>query len=758
MRFPSPFHCVTYRRSWFSDVAVVFAACIVFCGGLARAEIGYQSDSGDTVWDQSGGSLQVQAGFNGTWKLGHPVPLRVSGTPLQHARAQVLVAKTVDGDGVPVSYRKLVSEAERKASEIWFSIRVGRRGAPIEVQLLAEKDELLAEGQVSTLSRAEVLDSDQLFVLAVGSSMGIESQVVKNSARTDSNFSVQVLDSADQFPDTWRAYSSCDLLVVSTQDLELIQSMGDRWNALDEWIRRGGTCVLSLASLSQEQLSQVETLSQILPDGINGTGMVTDPGPLESLVAATDDPLDRIPVSILEQTHGEVLLTFKDSLGKQVPWWTHTTHGHGNVHVVASDLGHPSFVDWKERGTLWLLLLESIYDKQVLEGDLNSSGGSDSYLGYKDVVGQLRASLDLFPSLSSLSFGQIAAMLIGIMIVVGPLDYYLSVKLFNRPQLSWYFAGVSLIAICLGLLVLFQAVRPNEIHVNSAQLVDLDIETGNLTGRFWSHVYSGAARRLNLEAEVHDESPLAGEGTSDLILDWQGLPGSGLGGLDSQLTAGTGMPSYEIEYSVDGGQRLAGVPIASAGTKCLTAEWNQQVEIESSFQLKELAGVEQLTGEFTNPFEVDIRDCYIFYHKWFYRLNSRIPAGGRFVIASDMIPKDIARKLNDRKTVAENTSSTRWDPASRSNLDRLLEVMMFYRASTGKNYLGLDHRYQPHMDYSNLLETDTAILVCRLDEPILKLSVVTDEESAPEIVQDVDRVWCRITIPITESVRYSSTR
>ncbi|MEZ6136005.1 MAG: hypothetical protein R3C53_13980 [Pirellulaceae bacterium] len=306
--------------------------------------------------------------------------------------------------------------------------------------------------------------------------------------------------------------------------------------------------------------------------------------------------------------------------------------------------------------------------------------------------------------------------------------------------------------------------------VNTAHLVDVDARSGSLSGHLWSHVYSGDAQQLDIQAKVSptDIQPSAGDG--NVFLDWQGLPGRGLGGLQSQLQTDRGMPSYAIEH-VRSGTRVSGVGIASAGTKAFRGDWTGRIEPTGQSALQQLPGVDQLQGEVVNPLPFDLYDSILFYHNWYYVLNSRIAPGERLAVSADTIPKTRSRRLNRQRTVDGNVNSTRWDPSDRAQLDRLLELMMFYKAASGKNYTSLEHRYQPHLDQSNLLDTDLAILVGRVDVPpvevVVKKHVPADHDAnatesklggatvgatVGEVVAQsggsADRAWYRITIPV----------
>lgn len=424
--------------------------------------------------------------------------------------------------------------------------------------------------------------------------------------------------------------------------------------------------------------------------------------------------------------------------------------GHGTIRLVASDLDGESLGTWKDRKSLWQRLLAPYISKGILAGQGNDSAvGVAGYLGYDDLVGQLRATLDVFSSVRVVTFGQVAGLLIAVLLLIGPLDYFVSVKWLRRPELSWLIAGTMLAAISVGLIFLFQSIRPNEVLVNMAQIVDVDLRSGEVQGRLWSNVYSGSARRVNIRAE--------GPSDARVFLDWQGLPGRGLGGLQSQLYTDRGMPDYAIDISADGASTFQGVGIPSAGTKCINGRWLDQIASNAEVDLQEMRGVDQLEGELVNPLEVELFEPVLFYHNWYYILNSRLAPGERLTVSSETIPKTLTRRLNRQKVVDGNVSITRWDPADRNQLDRLLELMMFYEAASGINYTSLAHRYQPQVDQSNLLDTDVAILMGRAEQSPVKVVVSQDalgsSGDASEVLAEsgtgINQVWYRITLPVS---------
>ncbi|GAB5403435.1 MAG: hypothetical protein Aurels2KO_16660 [Aureliella sp.] len=678
--------------------------------------------------------LSAEFGLNGKWKLGHITPVKIALSDSLRSDVTGVEIETVDGDGVPVKYQQTV---EPGAGVVWAYCRIGRSGASVSVRAYAGDsfDDVRGELEISG-DDATGLPSEQRLVVAIGSAMGLEA-LSREEQDGSQTLAIAELRAASDFPADWRALAACDLLVISTDDTQLTSEIADeQWLAADTWIKRGGGCVLSLGG---EGTELPQSLAEFIPGTAQKQVRVNNPGAIESLVP-TDYPLRGFEATRLEMNGGRTRLSLRDSLGRELPWWVSFSRGQGTVELVASSLNATALSAWEDRPLLW----EELVSSYLVVGSSGAAEanqvGNSSYLGYDDLVGQLRATLDVFPGLKVFSFGQIAAVLIGILVLVGPVDYFVSVRLLGRPHMSWYFAGIVLVAASAGLTWFYSSIRPREIRVNTAQIVDIDTTSGFASGTLWSHVYSGAALTATIEAvDTRAES-------APIQIDWQGLPGRGLGGLMSQQAADRGMPQYSI-LSGDGSSTIKGVGIPAAGTKCISGVWNTTTRISGESSLAELEVVDQLSGELVNPLDVDLFEPALFYHNWFYSLDSQIPAGGRFTIAYDTIPQDINRRLNRRRIVDDADMITPWDPADRNSLDRLLEIMMFYKAAKGSSYTSLAHRFHPQLDHSNLVDFDYAVLIGRVENAWAKVKVETS--SGNEVAsQDVDRTWCRLLIPV----------
>jgi hypothetical protein len=75
-------------------------------------------------------------------------------------------------------------------------------------------------------------------------------------------------------------------------------------------------------------------------------------------------------------------------------------------------------------------------------------------------------------------------------------------------------------------------------------------------------------------------------------------------------------------------------------------------------------------------------------------------------------PRNLEWYLSRRRVVDTKDVGTPWEQTS-TDVPRILEVMMFYKAAGGAGYTRLTHRYQPTVDLSDHLRTGRAILVGR---------------------------------------------
>ena len=209
-------------------------------------------------------------------------------------------------------------------------------------------------------------------------------------------------------------------------------------------------------------------------------------------------------------------------------------------------------------------------------------------------------------------------------------------------------------------------------------------------------------------------------------LDWFGQPGKGIGGFESSVTSQLGLPDYSIRGFTPG-SFINGLGIPTAGTKALEYAWIEQIQFpDQSNGLSTVSGKDDLLqGSFANPLNVDLLDGVLYFSGRAYSIPGRIRPGERVPISTS-IPKDIMRRLQRKAFVAGQEQGVAWNPLDTDNLERLSELMSFFRSAGGTAYTGLEHRYLASLDCSELLKLDRAILFARLPEPASKWNLQRD--------------------------------
>jgi hypothetical protein len=317
---------------------------------------------------------------------------------------------------------------------------------------------------------------------------------------------------------------------------------------------------------------------------------------------------------------------------------------------------------------------------------------------------------------------------------------------------------LSSIGCCLIAGLLAASWKPKESTINSIELIDVDVQTNSLAGRGFAHFYSGQRGGYDFAAHYKPHSLENQDAAKPkaAMLDWFGQPGRGLGGFESTVATDRGMPAYRIDLSrheesvIHEFAGIIGLGVPTAGTKALTAQWNDQTTIQpGDFQLSLIPGsADLLTGSFLNPFNVDLLDGMLVYRGRAYTLSTRLKAREQVVIPPSMLPKDVVRRLQRRSNVGGEERSTPWSPGSTRNLDRLLELMVFHDAAGGSTYTSLYSRYLSRLDASDTVETDRAVLLAELEKPSLAWSV--HQGKVPiQWLEGQRKTYVRVFIPIS---------
>jgi hypothetical protein len=444
-----------------------------------------------------------------------------------------------------------------------------------------------------------------------------------------------------------------------------------------------------------------------------------------------------MPAAQLSGVRGRIAASEGNGADK-VPLVVRWADGFGEMVFIAVDLDRPPLDRWPALPQLLATLLGqslSPTDSPRVES------ATASHLGYDDLSGQLRAALDQFPSVRVTPFWLIAVLAGGYILLLFPLDYWLSRRMKGSAVWPWVSFAAIVVGVSLGASWLGRQLRGDQLQVDQADVVDFDVQSGLTRGRTWFSLFTPASQRPAISLKPLWHGPHAG--ATEVQLSWLGLPGNGLGGMGDG-TSGAGrapginagaatadFPLFTRPYpcssaGADSAASIGPVPIAACSSKCFTGDWidTQARLVEADLHEQadhQLAGVVRLAaGMSQDPQAVEgtgqgssrgsgagfhLTECVLFYDRWAY-LIPQLPAT-EAVDMQLLDPRTAETYFTHRKT--DQTT-----PYDRAGLDRsrILELMMFYRAAGGLQYVGLLNRYQHFLDLSgHLLGLDRAILI-----------------------------------------------
>jgi hypothetical protein len=655
-------------------------------------------------------------GFDGTFKVGHwtPVWVKVSGDTM--AAKTSIELTTIDSDGVEVT----VSTAAGSDGPTLLTTRVGRLGSAVQLKLVAEDGHLLDRAELSARRGQEggaryvaLLATGQLVVQIGPGALGLAEVLAEQEAddgTTASGF-VQLTD-VDALPTDWFGYDGVDVLVLTTSDVAFCERLAadiQRFDALRRWLELGGRLVICAGRTAPKLLGAGMPLADLVPGKFTELVRLPQTQALENFAGSGDaisqsGAQQNIPLPQLVEVQGRVELFGR---GNDLPIVVRAARGLGELAFVGLDLSESPFAEWTGRQAF----LRAVLRPYLADPDANRTKQKLVSLGYDDLAGALRQRLGRsFAGVAVIGFPWVAVLIIGYLLLLGPLDYLFVERATRRPWVAWLTLPVIVLATSLGAAMLAGAAKNTDgQRINRAELVDFDLTTGRTRGTCWATLYSPQAERFDvaLAPRLPDGRPAENAQT---LVSWLGLPGSGLGGMHA---AGEPIDVTGVGYrEATNLSELYGLPVLTASTKSLFARWDCPRTEGAAPPLAAELSIDDdglLVGAFTNNTGAPLAGVCLLHGQWGYRLGD-IQPGQRREIGPQLNAIRVKTIVTRR---ARRASASDQDAflANRANADELLNVMMFYKAAGGEGFAGLPNRYQADCDLSRLLELDRAILV-----------------------------------------------
>ncbi len=647
---------------------------------------------------------EVQIGIGKVVKIGHWMPVRILVDKARLPFDARLELATADADAVPVVFR---SEA-RQNDHGWIVGHVcfGRMNASLTIRLLNPQGQIVASKHLAKLDEI-VLPATEQILLQLGSPLNLPASGQSSSGKTR-----RIISATDvrQLPGKWYEYDGVDFVVLTTAGSDnFAASMSEpQIDALLQWVQMGGRLLLSVGQNAANLIGPNKPLARFAPGVFQSTESISNSNSLEFYAGSASGQLISNPAK------QSLLVTGFDQIDGSVevrqdnrPVIVRRCVGFGDIVFVCFDLEQPLIAEWKGNARLLSRLL-GYKDEDV---SLIKSASSDlgTNYGFGDLTGQVRAVGEKFTGVSVVTFMLIAALIVLYALCIGPGDYFLLKKVFGRMEWTWVTSTLTTLVFGGIAWALVANSKPNKILINQTEIVDVDAAGKTVRGGAWTNLFSPQTRLFDLAIP---ESNQLGINLNSRLISAFGMPGDGIGGMESRTAARLFGDSYSVELKSDDDSssvQIDSAPVAVASTKHFFAKWNGQHSLSDLGEVTFQDAGKQMGGTFRNPFQLELRDCYLMYGKSVHKLG-HLRAGS----AVDLNSGTEQSLRNFLQGAQQNTEVPRWSPSNRE-ASRVFPMLMFFRAAGGQDFTGLSNEYQNEFDLSEQLAVGRAIFVGRID-------------------------------------------
>jgi hypothetical protein len=764
-------------------LSVFLAAATVHSADVDAVDISTVDIAVNTTVDVTA----ADAGVNGIYKNGLWMPVSVQWScPLpeekQTRNFYRLVLSSVDSDGVPVEYRFDVSNPKIEKNDggkAYYRYecyaKSGRSNEPLKVSIQDDNGKVLAEknlkpegnpavahGNSAKKNTAqkntaynngvflESVPNERPVYLIIGNEdIGLQGAVAELSLREDRRPLLVKVQDVHNLPQQWFGYEAVDTVVITTTEPEQfagLTSESPQIKALEQWLKLGGR-VLFCAGKNAGQLLEKENspLRPFLPGKYERMTELRKSVTLETFCGSKrqiymngTDEAPYLKMPHFSEPKGIVFLNDLD-----LPLVSRSAYGFGLIIYFGGDLSGRPLSLWKDR----TILVSSIMQWNTEKASAIRSSGSLLQLGYNDISGQVRSTLDKFDGVKILPFSAILFILAIYFLAVGTADWFLVHRILKKPVLTWLTFPLWIILFALLAYFLGTAHRPNKVILNELTLLDTDTETGAVRSSTWAGLYSPKDKLYDLSAaSLTYFSPLYKDDTqiskgyndkqlADTLISWNGLTGSGLGGMSPKTVSPNVWTTKAIQNFYEplmdkknngedvpsaglASDSISSVPVQIRSTKSFFAQsWQLGNVPDSDTSLKTtLPFVSSLADEEGIPVgtlsaSLPLENVMLIYGRWVLELgniesNATIEVGKktkRRELRDLLISPGVLDDQRLQQFAGYNMLST--------DLDYITRVLSFYSLLGGFDSTGLHHSFRHNLDMSEVFSADRAVII-----------------------------------------------
>ena len=746
---------------------------------------------------------RLRLGLGGLGRVGCWIPIRfeASGLPSGSTVKLVVIASDAHGDQCSDNVATTLSDSSGKIA-VASVFMTGRLDGNIIVRLLGDKDSVLWEHVVrcqktpdpqrkldfSIPDTAESIEPVQpnLYLMRHGpislATIGIPEAVASlanelaASESTKETLAVMSVESIDDLPTSRRGLDCVDFLyLVDAYGLSELQRQ-----AVEEWVTSGGHLIVSCGEdLSQLLQSAVGNWLQPVFE-IEPTPMFSqDLSALQNFVSGSSQ-LQTYRKSVpLMKLRSDQAWSVVDSING--PLMQRVSYGAGMITVVAVDLNTKPVTQWLSLPQLYEML---IFGRQLETSESRASrSGRISSSGVSDLATQLAVVSDAVPAADRWSTWSVMLLIVVFLLVIGPMDYLLVVRLLKKPHLTWLTFPVLITAACV-LAVVWVGTRDAPLIARQVHLLDVTHPSlkQSIRMRSWGSISAADSGHISVTTKPLSIASTGGHNlTTDAqtTVSWHGRAEDVYGGLYREGGVALGRQLSHRSDGLDGqGSGFSSVPMLADGSSAFlgetTADVSASLVVESHLRVPP-SGL--LEGEFTHHLSSPIRDWAVVFGTRVYRPSSKASASASVIEPgkpwsrdnNSVAVSDLREFLKGVRTPEHSTPTKNigepnhiqiksfYNTQGTNPLDILMMVSL-YEVPGGETFVKLQNNALRRDDVGDAIHLNTVLVIGTLDGPLSELIVngatvtPTDSQTVVRLLLPVMRFGSVIDTPMAEPV------
>jgi hypothetical protein len=734
----------------------------------------------------------LEVGYQGLIKPGFwtPVVCRISGVSNQAEAAQLhLVVLTEDdqGDSIQVDLGAFTEQNETGhfTKTSWF--KYGHPLSPLQFQLIEMKNSQLEmkhqQRQVLFTLQSKDLTPAPRLIKPENSIVLFAGDVEKIANVKDGSPAILRTSTPDMISLVWKN-GAIPLDPLASDPLRAVIYIGEggvkqaaaQSESLQAWVRGGGHALFSFGT-SPELLTS-SPLQQWLPLSLDKTLTLRDYGALQNFAEQSTGLWSARPISAFsfQKVEKKLIQAIEGILAGR------SSYGFGHVTMAGYNLNAEPLDTWRSLPRYFEKLLDVAVYKS---GTKNVSASRRlTQTGVTDMKTQIQAGISESMGSQSFPLWVIFIVLIGFIILVGPLDYWLCHVVLRRPHWGWITMPIWALSVAYFFSTFVSGFHGTDTRTSQLNLIDYDLRQGAYRIQHISELFYPRTEQVQLElgspqpfAEISAQTmPLTSTRSS-----WNGEQEATFGGIQRIQSSARVSGNYELGKLR--GQNSTTIPAGtvfqfdqlplrqwsarefqwiSAGQLTAPANESDAQAGMNPFLSANLKGHPsgQLTGLLGNVSKLPFKNWLLAFGRRVYYAEDRDDVST--IQPNQRIKLDDSRKVRSRDLEGYFTNAStltvkrekgtgediivkreEYDPNQRDML-QIIRTLTFYDVLGGEDYTSLKNQELYSMDLSSFLDADCAVFMAEISDPDLCPIKIAQQQE----IKKTSNSYLRVLIPV----------